>query len=89
MEKKALHRNIEHIKALIKTERIKEPGTSLVHELLEWWKVSADDKYSEYRISNGHVIVKMPSENKKWLKFHGGQYHLRFYLCCKKNLEAY
>ena len=65
MEKKALHRNIEHIKAFIKTERIKEPGTSLVHELLEWWKVSADDKYNEYRISNGHVIVKMPSENKK------------------------
>ena len=28
----------------------------------------------------------MLSENKKWLKFHGGQYHLRFYLCCKKKL---
>ena len=38
---------------------------------------SARDKHYEYCSSNGHVKVKMPSENEKWLKFHDGQYQFK------------
>ena len=33
---------------------------------------SARDKHYEYCSTNGHVRVKMPAENEKWLKFHDG-----------------
>ena len=35
---------------------------------------SARDKHYEYCSSNGHGKVKMPTEEKKWLKFHDGEY---------------
>ena len=38
---------------------------------------SARDKHYEYCSSNSHVKVKMPTEEKKWLKFHGGQYRFK------------
>ena len=38
---------------------------------------SARDKHYEYCSSNGHVKVKMPSEKKKWLKFHDEQYQFK------------
>ena len=38
---------------------------------------SARDKHYEYCSTNVHVKVKMPTENKKWLKFHDGQYHFK------------
>ena len=46
-------------------------------------RVSVKDKHYEYCSSNGHLKVKMPSENEKWLKFHSGQYQLKdaFMLC--------
>ena len=33
---------------------------------------SARNKHYEYCSSNGHVKVNMPTEEKKWLKFHDG-----------------
>ena len=39
--------------------------------------VSARDKHYEYCSTNGHVKVKMPTENEKWLKFHDGQYQFK------------
>ena len=38
---------------------------------------SARNKHYEYCSSNGHVKVKMPTENEKWLKFHVGQYQFK------------
>ena len=35
------------------------------------------DKHYEYRSSNGHVKVKMPTGKEKWLKFHDGQYQFK------------
>ena len=40
-------------------------------------KASARDKHFEYRGSNGHVKVNMPTEKEKWLKFHDGQYQFK------------
>ena len=37
----------------------------------------ARDKHYEYCSSNGHVKVKMPTEQDEWLKFHDGQYQLK------------
>ena len=39
--------------------------------------LSSKDKHYEYCSSNGHVKVKMPTEEEKWLKFHGGQYQFK------------
>ena len=38
---------------------------------------SARDKHYEYCSSKGHVKVNMPTEKKKWLKFHDGQYQFK------------
>ena len=38
---------------------------------------SARDKHYEYCSSNGHVKVNMFTEEKKWLKFHDGQYQFK------------
>ena len=38
---------------------------------------SARDKRYEYCSSNGYVKVNMPTEEKKWLKFHDGQYQFK------------
>ena len=38
---------------------------------------SVRDKHYEYCSSNGHVRVKMPTENEKWLKFHDGQHQFK------------
>ena len=38
---------------------------------------SARDKHYEYCSSNGHVKVNMPTGDKKWLKFHDGQYQFK------------
>lgn len=39
-------------------------------EYIKYRQSSTQDKHYEYCTSNGHVIVKMPSEGGKWLKFH-------------------
>ena len=41
------------------------------------WTESARDKYYEYCSSNGHVKVTKPTEKKKKLKFHDGQYQFK------------
>ena len=38
---------------------------------------SARDKHYEHGSSNGDVKVNMPTEEKKWLKFHDGQYQFK------------
>ena len=38
---------------------------------------SARDKHYEYCSSNGHIKVNMPTGEKKWLKFHDGQYQFK------------
>ena len=49
---------------------------------------SAKDKYHGYCSSNGHVKVKMPSEEKKWLKFHDGQYQLKVLFMLYADFES-
>ena len=48
-----------------------------------FWTASARDKHYEYCSTNVHVKVKMPSQEKKWLKFNDGQYQFKvpFKLC--------
>ena len=38
---------------------------------------SVRDKHYEYCSSNGHIKVTIPTEKKKWLKFHDGQYQFK------------
>ena len=40
-------------------------------------KASARDKHYKYCSSNDHVKVNMSGEEKKWLKFHLGQYQFK------------
>ena len=40
-------------------------------------KASARDKHYEYCSSNGNVKVNIPTEEKKLLKFHDGQYQFK------------
>ena len=49
---------------------------------------SARDKHYQYCSNNGHVKVKMPAENEKWLKFHDGQYQFKVPLMLYADFES-
>ena len=48
-----------------------------INFLNDFSTVLARQKHYEYRNCNGHVKVRMPSKNEKWLKFHEEYYQFK------------
>ena len=59
-----------------------------INHLNCFWTPSSRDKQEQDCSNNGYIKVKVPSDKKKWLKFHDGQYQLKFPFVLGTNFES-